>query len=105
MVNSTYVITPDKPEADTDYFIGGPLESECIMQCCLAIAENQEDEKIGVETQRAVESIQTLIRKDKGVAPDTVGFVHDGGIGRGSVFDYRKYWIPRGTLTVYGQEL
>ena len=105
VLNSTYVMLPDRPEADTDYFIGGPLESECILQCCLAIAENQEDEKIGVETQKAVELIQTLIRKDKGVAPDTVGEVHDGGINRGSVFDYRKYWIPRGSITVYGQEL
>lgn len=105
IVNCTYVMTPDKPEATTDYFIGGPLESEVILQCCLAIGENQEDEKIGVETQKAVQMIQSLIRKDKGVAPDTVGTVHDANIHRGSIFDYRSYWIPSGVYTVYGQEI
>lgn len=105
IVNCTYVMTPDKPEATTDYFIGGPLESEVILQCCLAIAENQEDEKIGVETQKAVQMIQALIRKDKGIAPDTVGTVHDANIIAGSIFNYRNYWIPSGTYTVYGQEI
>lgn len=105
VINSTYVMMPDKPEQDADYFIGGPLDSECIVQCCLAIAENQEDEKLGVETQRAVDMIQALIKDDKGVAPDTVGEMRDGNIRLGSIFDYRKYWIPRGTITVYGQEL
>ena len=105
IVNCTYVMTPDKPEATTDYFIGGPLESEVILQCCLAIAENQEDEKIGVETQKAVQLIQALIRKDKGAAPDTVGTVHDANISAGSILDYRSYWIPSGTYTVYGQEI
>ena len=105
VINSTYVMMPDKMESDTDYFMGGPLESECILQCCLGIAENQEDEKIGVETQRAVDLIQSLIKDDKGVAPDTVGSVHDANINRGSIFDYRSYWIPRGTYTVYGQEI
>ncbi|KKK80357.1 hypothetical protein LCGC14_2824310 [marine sediment metagenome] len=105
IVNCTYVMTPAKLESDNDFFIGGPLESEVILQCCLAIAENQEDEKIGVETQKAVQMIQSLIRKDKGVAPDTVGMVHDAGIGMGSIFNYRSYWIPSGVFTVYGQEI
>ncbi len=105
IVNSTYVMTPDKPVDDTDFFIGGPLESEVILQCCLAIAENQEDEKIGVETKKAVDLLQALIRKDKGIAPDTVGTVHDANIIAGSVFNYRNYWIPSGTYTVYGQEI
>ncbi|KKN51291.1 hypothetical protein LCGC14_0623990 [marine sediment metagenome] len=105
VVNSTYVMTPDKPETTTDYFIGGPVESETILQCCLAVAENQEDEKIGVETKKAVDLIQALIRKDKGEAPDTVGRVRDTGLNYGSLFDYRSYWIPSGVYTVYGQEI
>ncbi len=105
VINSTYVMMPDRPEANDDYFIGGPLESECILQCCLGVAENQEDEKIGVETQKAVELIQFLIKKDKGVAPDTVGSVHDSNIRRSSIFDYRSYWIPSGTFMVYGNEI
>ena len=105
VVNCTYVSTPDKPEATTDYFIGGPVESEVILQCCLAVAENQEDEKIGVETKKAIDLIQALIRKDKGSAPDTVGRVRDSGMNVGSIFDYRSYWVPSGVYTVYGQEI
>jgi hypothetical protein len=105
VINSTYVMMPDRPEEDTDYFIGGPAESEAVLQCCLGVAENQEDEKIGVETQKAVELMQTLIKKDKGVAPDTVGSVHDANIRRSSIFDYRSYWIPSGTFMVYGNEI
>ncbi len=105
VVNSTYVMTPDKPEATTDYFVGGPVESEAILQCCLAVAENQEDEKIGVETKKAVDLIQALIRKDKGSAPDTVGQVRDTGMNQASLFDYRSHWIPSGVYTVYGQEI
>ncbi len=105
VVNSTYVMTPDKPETTTDYFVGGPVESEVILQCCLAVAENQEDEKIGVETKKAIDLIQALIRKDKGSAPDTVGRVRDTGLNQGSIFDYRSYWIPSGVYTVYGQEI
>ncbi|MBW1931467.1 MAG: hypothetical protein JRI56_00270 [Deltaproteobacteria bacterium] len=105
-INTTYVMTPAKPENDDDYFIGGPLESEVILQCCLAVAENEQDEVIGVETQRAVDMLQALIRKDKGESPNTVGMVYDRNIGFNyDPMFYRRYWIPRGTWTVYGQEI
>lgn len=105
VVNCTYVMTPDKPDTTTDYFIGGPVESEVILQCCLAVAENQEDEKIGVETKKAIDLIQALIKKDSGEAPDTVGQMRDTGMSSGSMFDYRNHWIPSGTFTVYGYEI
>ena len=63
-----------------------------ILQCCLAVAENQEDEKIGVETKKAIDLIQALIRKDKGESPDTVGRVRDTGMNQASIFDYRSFW-------------
>ena len=92
-----------KPEDDEDYFIGGVLESEAILQCCLAVAENEQDEVIGVQTQKAVDMVQQLIRKDMGIAPDTVGEVQDGNIRKVDIFAYRKLWIPQGKYTVYGQ--
>lgn len=105
VINSTYVFTPDLPEKDTDYFIGNAQESECILQCCIAIAENQEDEVIGIQTQKAVEMVQTLIKKDMGTAPDSVGSMHNNVDSYGSLFNYRDCWIPSGTYTVYGYEI
>ena len=105
VINSTYVMTPAKMESDGDFFVGGPLESEAILQCCLAIAENQEDEVLGIETQKAVEMLQALIRKDKADSPDTVGPVVDGNIGGASIVDLRTWWIPSATFNIYGNEL
>jgi hypothetical protein len=96
---------PPKPENDEDFFIGGTLESEAILQCCLAVAENEQDEIIGVQTQKAVDMVQQLIRKDMGIAPDTVGEVMDSNIRQVDIFAYRKLWIPQGVYTVYGQEI
>lgn len=105
VLNSTFIMAPPKPENDTDYFIGGILEAEAILQCCLAVAENEQDEIIGVQTQKAVDMVQMLIRKDMGIAPDTVGEVVDSNIRQVDIFAYRKLWIPTGTYTVYGQEI
>lgn len=105
VINSTFVMAPPKPENDEDFFIGGMLESEAILQCCLAVAENEQDEIIGVQTQKAVDMVQQLIKKDMGIAPDTVGQVMDSNIRQVSIFAYRKLWIPQGTYTVYGQEI
>jgi hypothetical protein len=105
VINGSYVMTPPKPEDDADLFIGGVLESEAILQCCLGVAENEQDEVIGVQTQKAVDMVQALIRKDMGAAADTVGMVRDGNIGKAGIFDYRSLWIPQGTYTVYGNEI
>jgi hypothetical protein len=105
ILNCTYVMTPDKPESDGDFFIGGVLESDAILQCCLGVAENEQDEVLGVQTKKAIDMVQSLIRKDKGIAPDTVGQMVDGNIRQTSMMDYRRFWIPRGTYTVYGQEI
>lgn len=105
VLNSTYIMTPPKPEDDEDFFIGGVLESEAILQCCLAVAENEQDEIIGVQTAKAVEMVQSLIRKDMGAAPDTIGEVTDGNIRQVDIFKYRKLWIPQGVYTVYGTEI
>jgi len=106
IINSTYIMTPPKPENDTDYFIGGVLESEAILQCCIAIAENEQDEVLGVQTHKAIELVQALIKKDMGSAPDTIGEVRDSNLQQTDIFAYRRsFWIPKGTYTVYGNEV
>jgi hypothetical protein len=106
ILNSTYIMTPPKPENDEDFFVGGVLESEAILQCCIAVAENEQDEVLGVQTQKAIDLVQALIRKDMGSAPDTIGEVVDSNIRQTDLFAYRRsFWVPKGTYTVYGNEI
>ena len=52
------------------------------MECCLAAAELQEDDVIGVHEQKAQEILQQLIQTDLMNAPKTVGRVRDGSLVR-----------------------
>ena len=81
-INYDYVISPPKPIADDDVFVGGPWASEAMMECALAAAELQEDDTIGVHEQKAQEILQQLIQTDLQNAPKTVGRVYDGGLVR-----------------------
>ena len=68
-----YIVEPDKPTGDDEYFIGGSFASECILECALAEAEAQEDDKIGHHTSRAKDMIHTCIEMDLKRVPPTVG--------------------------------
>ena len=79
-LNYSYVCEPPKPTVATDIFMGDCLTDETLLQVCLAVAEQDSDEKIGVQSQLADQQVQALILKDSGDAPNTVGFVKDGNI-------------------------
>ena len=64
-----YVTEPDKPTSDGDYFIGGALMSECILECALAEAEAQEDDVVGIHDQRAKDMLHSCIEMDLKRAP------------------------------------
>jgi len=72
-----YIMEPEKPTETGDYFVGGSVASECIMQCALAVAEFQEDETAGIQGAKADELLTALIIHDQKIAPDTVG-MNDG---------------------------
>jgi hypothetical protein len=101
----TYVFDPPKPTNDTDVFVGGPVESEVVLQCALAVAEFQEDNTLGTQNQRATALIERLMRKDEQQSPDSVGIVSDRGLHVISPYALRHLWVPTGTVTVYGHEL
>ena len=66
-----YVIEPDKPTADADYFIGGALCSEAILECALAEAEAQEDDmKTTHHDTRAKELLHSCIEMDLKRVPE-----------------------------------
>lgn len=64
---------PLKPENDSEFLMGGVKAVEAQLECCLAAAETQEDDKIGIHTQLAEDAIQILIRSDVKVASDNLG--------------------------------
>ena len=79
-LNYSYIMSPPKPIADTDFFVGGPWASEAIMECALAMAELEQDDTLGVHNQKAEELIQQLIQTDLQNAPRSVGKVVDTGL-------------------------
>jgi len=80
ILNYSYVMSPPKPVNDDDLFVGGAWASEAILECCLAAAELQMDDTVGVHNQEAERLIQSLIQTDLQNAPKMVGRVIDGGL-------------------------
>jgi len=68
-----YVIEPDKPTGDDQYFIGGALASEAILEHALAVAEEQEDDKQSVHATIAEKLTHALIERDLKLVPVKLG--------------------------------
>lgn len=101
----TYAFIPDKPENDSDYFVGGVLASEVILEMALAEAETQEDETKGVHAAEAVDKFNRLLKQDMPNTPKMLPPVVDGATNVYNPFSWREWQIPTGTITVYGEEL
>jgi hypothetical protein len=88
-LNYSYICMPPKPVNNTDVFLGNAKTDEALLQVCLAVAEQEQDEVIGVQSKLAAEAVQALILNDSTDAPDTVGMVTDGNITqRPNIRDY-----------------
>jgi len=68
-----YLMDPLKPSSDSDFVVGGIRACEAILESCLAIAEQQEDDTIGIHTQLAESLIQKLIIADTMTNSDYFG--------------------------------
>lgn len=76
-----YKIDPLKPEATSDYLVGGIKAVEAIIENCYAIAEQQELHTIGVHSALAARLTQNLIIADSNMENKvTLGNLYDGGI-------------------------
>lgn len=64
VLTSLYRADPVKMASASDLTLGGIRAIEAIIECCLAEAEVQEDEVIGIHSQRAKEMVLTLIQFD-----------------------------------------
>lgn len=65
-------VDPLKLDATTDYLVGGVRASEAILECCLAVAEQQEDGVAGIHTELADRLVQELIITDSKKTERTV---------------------------------
>jgi len=72
-----YLKNPLKVENTTDVLAGGVQAAEAILESCLAIAEQQQDDTAGFHTQKAEALIQDLILADTGDMAEGIGRMTD----------------------------
>jgi hypothetical protein len=88
------------PEADTNYILrfryslhpsalternpwayGGPAHAETIIESCLAVAEQREDDAMGVHTAKFKERLAASVAADRKYKPKTLGYNGDSSDG------------------------
>lgn len=95
-----YVFTPLKLSNATDIPIGGILACEALLETSLAVAETQEEEKIGIHTQLSIQLTQDLINNDMALVPDTVGY----NLDRHGIYVYeRSLPLAESDVVYYGE--
>ncbi len=72
-----YLKNPLKVENTTDVLAGGVLAAEAILESCLAVAEQQQDDTTGFHTQKAEMLVQDLILSDTGDKTESIGKLTD----------------------------
>lgn len=96
-----YKSDPTKATNAGDFLPGGVKATEAILESCLAVAESQEDDTLGIHTQLAEKFIQDLIIIDAKHDSDNtlIGNLYDS---KNTEYIARS---DRATLTVYDSEL
>lgn len=85
-----YLKNPLKVENTTDVLAGGVQAVEAILESCLAIAEQQQDDVAGFHTQKAETLVQDLILSDTGDLAEGIGKLTDPR--------YTEFWPPERNL-------
>ncbi len=87
-----YKVDPQKPDATSDYLVGGVRACEAILESCLSVAEIQEDDTAGLHTQMAEALVQKLIIVDSKRDEDaTIGNLYSGGNSGLLIRNHRGY--------------
>lgn len=102
-----YLMMPEKPVNDSDYFVGGPEVSECIRLCALSVAEQEEDEMASQMTNRANDMLTRLILADEREnIPDTMGMMNAlGKRGIDMIQDPYRVRALNAVSQVYGVDI
>ncbi|MHC4332604.1 MAG: phage adaptor protein [Planctomycetota bacterium] len=73
----SYFSMPPMMSNDTDVPMGGAEVAEAILRSCIAAAEDEGDETIGPQAQKAQLELQRAIAQDKNREPKELGYAHD----------------------------
>lgn len=93
-----YRIDPLAPSADGDFFAGGIKAIEALTECCLAKAEQQVNDTIGMHTKLAEKLVQELIRND---VQDTSDFLGNMAAPKPTLF---RWYSAVNNNTIYEAE-
>jgi hypothetical protein len=74
----TYLVNPPKPENTADLILGGTRAGEVLLEMAYAVAEAQEENKIGIHAQIASEMLTAMILADVTGTADFLGKVTNG---------------------------
>ncbi len=99
-----YNIVPEVLVNATDQFVGGPEASEVILEGALAIAEQSQEDIIGIHTQLYADKLQRLIASDVAQTPYTVGPINSEGLSfssRFSVMNPGRWFRSIPTASIY----
>lgn len=96
-----YRIDPLKPTNSTDYVVGGIRASEAILENCLAVAEQQENNEIGIHTRLAAELTQKLIQTDIQDESDCLGNM---SLSRPSMYRWYSAVGDDPTINIYASD-
>lgn len=78
-----YNVLPDALSSVTDYPLGGMAHAETILESCLAIAEQRMNDESGIHSQKFLAALAaSVIRDQKAIAPEYLGYNRDGSMGR-----------------------
>jgi hypothetical protein len=76
-----YNVQPNKISTISPYPYGGMTNSECILESCLAMAENRSDDTVGLHQAKYQERLAASIRYDQKIStPEYLGYNGDPSI-------------------------
>jgi hypothetical protein len=69
----TYSLHPDALSEKAPYAYGGPAHAETVLESCLCVAEQREDDTMGVHTSKFRERLAASINHDRKMKPRQLG--------------------------------
>lgn len=93
-----YVVNRNYIRAAAPYPLGGAMHAETILESCLSVAEQREDDAEGVHTKQYRTLLAASIMMDRRHGPHFLGYNGDRSDGRTGGFERENYVTYNGSL-------